>query len=135
MSARMWYDEAYNGYAVSTPHNQGFVEWIKFAIPRHDRTYDSVTKIWTIASKHKDLVLQKCRQLFGNVDFTEKIDLTPPAQVLPSSEIGEFLKLLGEEAIGKALRHAALVHHPDRGGDAAVMSRLNQLWASIKKSL
>lgn len=133
--ARMWFDEAFNGYAVATPFDKSFVDWIKFQIPRQDRRYDPVTKVWTVAEKYKDTVYNKCKQLFRDVDLTEKINMASPAVSLPNSEVGEFLKLLGEEAINKALRHAALVHHPDRGGNAATMARINELWQKVKKTL
>lgn len=135
-SARIWYDEAFDGYAVSSPYNADFVNWIKFNIPREDRRYDGVAKVWTVAGKHKDKIVAQCRLRFGTVDVTEKFETAAPAgPSLPPGDLAELLRLLGPEAVAKAIRHATLIHHPDRGGDTNTMARINELWGKVKGSL
>lgn len=131
-NARMWFDEATDTYAISTPFNRHFVDWLKFAIDKNHRSFDPVRKIWFVSRQSVGEVRKKAETLWSDFEFTDKIEVRPMAS---QSELQEFVQLIGVDALTKAYKEAVLRNHPDRGGDSNKMARINQLWTKIKQTL
>jgi hypothetical protein len=138
----IFYDPKLDGYHIQCAYNPAFIEFLKAAIPASDRGFDPPTKTWMFAKKYLDAVQQSAERFFGKNDvsvITEKqvagsAPQTVAKQSLDSVMI-EFMKLLPTDAATAAYRKAAMLLHPDRGGDMEKMSKLNTLWDRLQSEV
>jgi len=131
---RIWWDEPTGTYAVATPYNIQFVEWLKL-VERQHKNWDGEAKIWYIAPQVVDQVRDKIKAIFGTCHFTGPAAGPKVVLAAPTDAFGKFAKLVGVEAMTKAYRDAALRFHSDRGGNDKQMAELNVLWKQIKEAL
>jgi hypothetical protein len=135
----IWYDPKLDGYTLQCAFSPNFIEFIKAAIPASDRSFDPATKNWKFHKKYADAVLKTAKSMFGdsNVAFISEAQVrgaTPQVSknLTIDQTFAEFMKLLPFDAANAAFRKAAMLLHPDRGGNMDSMSRLNTLWDRIR---
>lgn len=133
-AARMWWDEANGSYAVATPFDERFVDWIKL-VSKQDKKWDADAKLWYFSPQVCQEVKAKIESIYGSCHFTGPQSQAKMVAAAPSDTYGKFCKLVGLAALDKARKEAVLRFHPDRGGDPAKMSELNMLWAQITEAL
>lgn len=137
-NARIWWDSQISAYRMTSPFNPQFNELFKNLIPFSDRNWDKETKIWTITERYFAPTKTLLDKMFGNVqaitkEMAEKAAAPPPVKTLPiDGVLMSFMKLLPYEAAQKAYRAAAIVLHPDRGGDMEKMANLNACWQRLE---
>lgn len=156
------WDSVAKAYKVDTPFDSNFVEFIKAKIPGQHRApqYDPQTKkfaFWFIAEQFVEPLVELARLIWpaqGAVRFVSRSEVEAQQvererlereqreahkqaiiQALPEREraMVSFLSLLSLDALKAAYRKAALELHPDRGGDAAKMAKLNAAFAELEK--
>jgi len=138
-NARIWCDQSVSAYRMTIPFNQQFNETFKTLIPASDRNWNPDAKTWTITEKYFDPTKRLIEQLFGGATIisrsaSEKASQPPPIKVAPIDNVFlQFIKLLPYEAAQKAYRAAALILHPDKGGDMTKMADLNACWQRLEK--
>src|SRR5207245_10426113 len=59
--------------------------------------------------------------------------LTTNGQSSTEDAVVAFMNLVPYDAAKRCFLLAAQTHHPDKGGDAQKMSKLNELWSRIEK--
>jgi hypothetical protein len=152
IKARIWWDTSAQAYVISMSFNEKAVEALKGLIPSGDRNWDPSTKFWYVKEQYGEAL----RSLFGSafgihaVSFTSKqvaeqaqqsssqrassagASLNPSVGTTEDALVA-FFALLSYDAAKQAYRRAAQDLHPDKGGDASKMSKLNDLWGRIEK--
>jgi hypothetical protein len=142
--ARVWWDKDISAYRASFPFKPQLVEFLKQNVPASDRTFDPTTKIWTFTEQYLDGTVKFLHICFGSGEVAvvtrqqfEASSRPPTGSVRVSNTIdgalAEFMKLIPYESARAAYRHAAVIMHPDRGGDLEKMSKMNALWTRIQK--
>lgn len=141
----IWYDPKLDGYQLQSTWNSNtekFVNFLKTAIPVSDRSFDPQTKTWSFAKKYLDPVVQASKMYYGNHEvsvITEQqvkgATQTVAAKQTIDQVMVEFMKLLPFDAAQSAFRKAAILLHPDRGGDMEHMAKLNTLWDRLEKEI
>lgn len=135
-ACRVWYDEASNSYAVSSPFDQNLVAWWKSEIPKEHRAWNADQKLWLISPQMKDKVCAKLKAVFGDVHITEKVEGAVVSTILNENEFTTFCQLVGKDLLKEAYRKASLSLHPDKaGGDANKMADLNRAWNEVQKGV
>jgi hypothetical protein len=139
---KIWYDTQVDAYRLMMPYHAGLVQFLKDKIPYSDRSYDKSTKIWTFKENWLDAVTLTVKGMFGTapVIITKaqaQTAQTPPTVTKTKIDVVvlEFVKVVGEESMIKAYRDAMMRHHPDRGGDIAKATKINELWNKMKQEL
>lgn len=115
------------------------------SVPYGEYTYDGDNKIWYLVEKHIEKLLELARMLSTafEVKFTEKqtqgirnTEEAVPAAVLMDrfyNLTGLDIKSLEYSEAKKIYHRAVMIHHPDKGGNAGVMSEINVLWTNLEK--
>lgn len=139
-NVRIWWDSSVAAYRLAVPYNQTFTELFKQLIPHSDRAWHPDSKIWTITEKYFDPTATLLKKMFGGAitiisrDAAEKVSAPPPVKLAPLDQVLlQFIKLLPHEAAQSAYRKAALLLHPDKGGDMEKMANLNTCWQRIEE--
>ena len=133
---RIWWDTSCQAYRVVTPYNKDFVEALKQLMPFSNRAWDSQTKMWTVTENYLGPVAALAEKFFRVKPTIVTEAQAEAVLATPLSEACEkFFRLCPQDAMVKAYRNAAVVLHPDHGGDMAKMSELNSLWQRISKEL
>ena len=118
----------YDGAVVLTfPYSGDLVAALKAHVPAHARTYDPDTRAWTIAAAYAGLACQLMRAAFPDV-LEEGAGATFDRGGDPRESALVILHLRPSappELVDAAYRCLARLHHPDRGGDTAVMQAIN----------
>lgn len=139
-SIRIWWDTSVQAYRCATPYKAEFVEALKLVIPTSKRSFDPSTKVWTFAEECLVGITALCARVWStkpNVLTRQQVENAQQSAVLSKTSgvdvvIVEFFRLLPPEAAQAAYRKAAMLLHPDRGGDMDKMSRLNAAWQRIE---
>lgn len=137
-NARIWWDPAVAAYRMLVPYNPQFNELFKSLMPHSDRAWDPNSKIWTWPEKYLDPVTKLITTTFGTPlvitrGQTEKASSTAPVKAASIEAVmANFFKLIPYEAAQTAYKRAAMMLHPDRGGDMEKMSELNALWQKLE---
>lgn len=143
----VWWDGSIMAYRARFPFKQAAVEFLKKNIPHSERTWDDQAKIWTFTEGYLDGTVKFFQIAFGNSEVavvtreqTEKAQ--QPRQSISVSKLNttdgmlaEFMRLLPYEAARAAYRQAAILLHPDKGGNMEDMSKVNALWTKIQKDV
>lgn len=124
---------------------KSIVAWIKMTIPLGERDYDDIDKIWTIHEKYFNQLRAILQTMDSDFDltFVEKPIGGPAVTFTPldvyfdifKSASGVDIKQFGENDFAKVKKiyfRTAMRLHPDKGGDAALMSQFNDAWDVIK---
>jgi hypothetical protein len=144
-NCRIWWDASIQAYRLTSPFNKDLVEAFKTLVPASDRAFDPQTKIWTFTERWLsptstliETLMRAKPQVVTRAQAEQASQGSPagPQRQLPlDTVIVQFVKLMPFEACQKAYRQAALLMHPDRGGDMAKMQSLNTAWDRIQKEL
>ena len=121
---------------------QVFLSYIK-NFPMGERDYDPVGKIWYLIEQHIGGFIEMLKLVpqYFEYEFNAKpVGQTNVAKFVPTEVYLErFLKLSGEnikdlkyDEAKKIYRRVCLKNHPDRGGDPAVMSSINEAWSDLE---
>jgi len=143
-NVRVWWDASVSAYRMTSPFNHELVEAIKAFVPVSDRSYDPQSKVWTFVERQLDPLRNLLTKLGCNAVVITRQQAEAASQSTPNgatrgkplADIAlDFLTLAGADAMTKAYRHAAMLNHPDRGGDMSKMSALNAAWDRLTKEL
>ena len=137
----------YRSVRITGPYNPAWVEEVKTEIPGNYRTYEPLSRVWTVYDPYVLVVVQITRELFNQVSERnrERYDdgkaASPPRS--PGSQssgiAGDpdfavlYLRDDAPEVVGKAVyKVLATTLHPDRGGQEEAMKTLNAAWDRIR---
>lgn len=141
---KIWWDTNVQSYHVSTPYNPEFVAALKQLIPVSDRHFDFDAKIWVFTERFFGPVSRLAKTIWPNpgeiviIDrvTTDRASQPTAVEKKPLSNLcQEFLEVLPFDAAQSAYKKAALLLHPDRGGDMEKMATLNALWNRLRKEI
>ena len=144
-SCRIWWDPTVSAYRISAPYNKNFVGAIKTLVPASDRAFDNVTKFWTFTEAYFGPIIELAAHVWSSseIDIKTRKEVEAHHQQTRHAISGtatpiegmmiEFVRLMPFEAMAVAYKKAAVQMHPDRGGDAVQMARLNKTWTRLKK--
>jgi len=148
IKCRIWWDDATQGYVVSSSYSPKLVEGLKNVIPSSDRLWDDKTKFWHVTEAYGEMIRKVAEVALGpgTVSFTSKQvsqqytqsqnqrqSLQANAQNIDAC-IAEFFGFLSYEVARKSYLLTAQTLHPDKAtGNPQKMSRLNELWSRIEK--
>ncbi len=126
----------WDGATVLTfPFDRWLVDALKAEIPGHDRTYAPDTRAWTIAPAYAHVASQLMHDVFPDVEIVGAATPPPFDRGRPSSDdpwvILHLRPTAPPELVSAAHRCLAKLHHPDAGGDTAVMQAINQAYDAI----
>ena len=122
-------------FALKTPYDKDFVEALKWAIPVPYREWSPEKKTWHIYQEYDATVIDLVESRGGQA--LDKRPATVDAAVLPGplQEACALLCVTAEAPLSvaeAAFKALARRHHPDVGGDTAMMQRLNSALATFK---
>lgn len=139
-------------YAVKAQYQPNFIEFIKAKIPASDRAWDPGTKTWYIKEAWFDVMQELAQQLWpGAVSCITRATAEAAWKAQERSRLVmlkaqreavlgpfeaallDFCSLCDFESLKAAYRKASMTNHPDRGGDADKMSKLNATWFKIEE--
>jgi len=148
------WDMPRSAYGVKCEYQPNFIEFIKAKIPASDRVWDPNVKTWFIKEAWFDVMHELALQLWPGAvtvltraaseaawqaqENARKAALAAQRQAVLGpleSALLEFTLLCDEDALRAAYRKMSLALHPDRGGDADKMARLNALWFVVEQEL
>lgn len=143
-SVRIWWDASVQAYRLTSPFNKDLVDAIKTHVPVSGRSYDPPAKMWTFTEQYLTPLMNlfKVMGVSPTVLTRQQVEAAQQSspdgaqrgKPLPDLAV-EFLRNCGLDAAQKAYRYAAMLNHPDRGGDMQKMSALNAAWDRIQKEL
>lgn len=144
-AVKIWWDVEIGAYRLSSSYNEALVKLLQEHIPISDRQFNERSRIWTFSEKWLTPIEALFKQ-FLNItpNITTRTQAEAHASKKPSSSTSnspieamtiEFVRLVPYGDAQRAYRAAQLIHHPDRGGDAAKAARLNVAWERIKKEI
>lgn len=150
----IYWEKETQSYAMSSswsPKLQGFIDALKPLIPNGARSYDPETKIWRFNEQYGEAVAKLAQTFLGdtNVVFTKRQDseegsFSYKAEKPLAEVFKEFDALLPEgitydrnnpPTVKIAFLKACKKHHPDLGGSAESMAKLNECWQRIEKEI
>lgn len=140
-----------NNYKRQWDEVKGFIDVIKRLIPASDRSYNPITKVWTIAALKYEQILEPIINK-GNFSLSKTVKKEMPKAedffyntgVTTSTEskeslAGKLINLLDckvedlaePDKLKKLYRKKAFEFHPDKNnGDGSRMSELNSIWSA-----
>ena len=127
--AKIWLDEGKGVICTRFPYKLKVIEEIREKVPKGKKTWNPTDKIWEFSVEAVDIIVEIMTENFQKV-----IDLTQAAPPMPVSQNGTdpLLSLLDEEDIQKIYKLLAKKYHPDIGGDADKMAKINQIFTKMK---
>ena len=118
------------------PYDSWVVQGLKEQIPKWARSYDSFVKEWSIDSQYEDIAIDIIEEVFGPFDVPEREPRRKPATqttVKPDSYATlHLLPTAPKELIAGAYKILSKLHHPDLGGSAATMQKINIAYSTLK---
>ena len=146
--ARLWWNSSISAYHFVSPYNEALKDALLKAIPASDRNWNPQARVWTITERYADPLRNLLTVMGVNHTYVSKTQVEAAQQTASRTSANtasglhkiddvkcDFIKALPYEAALKAYRHAAILLHPDRGGDATRMSALNIAWQRIEKEV
>lgn len=143
-----------SAYSVKCEYQPNFIEFIKAKVPASDRVWDPNVKMWYIKEAWYEVLHELAGQLWpGAVASTSKSVAEAAWQAQENARraaiaaqraailttldnaILDFCTLCDSEALRACYRKMSLALHPDRGGDADKMSKLNASWYVLETEL
>jgi hypothetical protein len=125
---KIWLDEGKGILCARFPYKQSVIDEFREKIPKGKKSWNADDKLWEFSVETIDVVVEILTR-----NFDEVIDLTQaaaPSQVVVSGD--PLLSLLDKDDIQTIYRVLAKKYHPDKGGDAGKMARINQIFGQIK---
>lgn len=127
-TAKVWLDEGKGVLCARFPYKQSAIDEFREKIPKGKKSWNAEDKLWEFSVETIDVVVEILTKNFDAViDLTQA---TAPSQVVVSGD--PLLSLLDKDDIQALYRVLAKKYHPDRGGDADKMARINQIFNQIK---
>lgn len=126
--AKLWIDEGKGVLCARFPFNQGAINEFKEKIPKGKKAWNADEKLWEFSVETIDVVVDILTRHFDEV--IDLRQLIPPMQI--SQSVDPLLSLLDKDDITAIYRMLAFKYHPDKGGDAGKMARINQIFNQIK---
>ena len=113
---------------LEAPYNKDFTDTLKKSITSKKRVWNNEDKSWFIV---KDQLDKLCHLLDQYFDETILLDFPP--QQLSSTAWSKLFLLEGApiEVIRAVYKALALKHHPDKGGDTAIMTNINVAYKEL----
>jgi hypothetical protein len=134
IKAKLIFDDSAAAWRISCAYNHAWVTELKIKVAHKARRWDAATKTWLIDAMFLDVVKQLCDKHLDGWE-EHKPTAPPPQAAMNSGAFHDFLVLCPTDEVKKLYRAAALALHPDKGGDADKMSKLNVAWNAIKTEL
>lgn len=127
--AKVWLDENKGIICARFPYKEKVIGEIRAKIPKGKKSWNPDDKIWEFSVETIDVVVEILTENFDKV-----IDLTKEVPELPYIQNGTdpLLSLLDKEDIQKIYKMLAKKYHPDIGGDADKMARINRIFTKMK---
>lgn len=126
--AKIWLDEGKGVLCARFPYKQSAIDEFRVKIPKGKKAWNAEDKLWEFSVETIDLVVDILTRNFDDV-----IDLTQAASTSTVVVSGDpLLSLLDKEDLQAIHRLLAKKYHPDRGGDAGKMARINQIFSLLK---
>lgn len=115
--------------------NRTVVDQLKWTVPASARSWDPIEKVWTVDGAWAPSVIRVLEEAFGD-DCVEIVDQREPvifrSTIDPDLATLYLLPAAPPELIPVCYRTLAKVMHPDAGGDADAMRRLNSAFDRLK---
>src|SRR5580700_10188551 len=144
---RVWWDTSVQAYRLTSSFNKALIEGLKKSIPASNRSFDDVSKIWTITENY----LQPLQNLFKFIGVHATVITKAQAEAAQQSQprsnnspvtsrsatldnvLVAFMRSLPFDAAQAAYRKATMLLHPDRNPQSTMdtMSTLNATWTRI----
>ena len=127
--AKVWLDENKGIICARFPYKEKVIGEIRAKIPKGKKSWNPDDKIWEFSVETIDVVVEILTENFDKI-----IDLTKEVPELPYIQNGTdpLLSLLDKEDIQKIYKMLAKKYHPDIGGDADKMARINRIFTKMK---
>jgi hypothetical protein len=122
---------------LAAPFHRGFVDSLKLQIPVSYRRWDPESKTWFVASPYDPTALRILRAYFPNADIGDKPGERASFTQHHGCTCDDDHKALYVcqsaplEVVKAAYKALAKAHHPDAGGNARDMQRLNSAYARL----
>lgn len=123
--AKVWLDDNKGVVCARFPYNVKVIDEIRAQIPKGKKSWNPDNKVWEFSVEAIDTIVKILQSYFDDV-----IDLTQATPPLPPTSISAdpLLSLLDEDDIKKIRQMLSKKYHPDLGGDAAKMAKINQVF-------
>ena len=111
------------------PYRRAWVDRVKLTAPSDHREWDPDAKCWTVWPPFAKDVLSFTRKTFGYLSESgvRTAAASDHFRVLHLRETAPI------ELIESAFRTLAKLHHPDRGGNHAIMRQLNASYEALRE--
>ncbi len=128
------------GVALRFSYHAGFILLLKGEIPHSARTYDPLSKVWTIYPPYAELAVALMRETFAAVvEYGEdRAATSPPGPIRrddPDLAVLHLLPSAPPPLVEAAFRCLSKELHPDRGGDHETMVELNEAITRLRQRL
>ena len=114
---------------VVSPYNADYIEDLKTVIQPSHRKWDPNQKVWRVSEIYLEELVGLLKMHFDEVTT----NLTEPEQPAVDNIFKPVFSALKGDDMDKVYRALAFALHPDRGGSAEQMSKLNQAYQEVKK--
>lgn len=127
-TAKVWLDEGKGVLCARFPFKQKAIDEFREKIPKGKKAWNADDKLWEFSVETIDIVVDILTR-----NFDEVIDLTQVVSSPPIVVLGDpFLSLLDKDDLKAIYRILANKYHPDKGGDAGKMAKINMIFSQIK---
>lgn len=135
---------AFDELDCTIPYHRELIERWKTDIPFRCREYIPTSKTWRFTGEYLDIAIARLLQVFPDAEIPARwrahSDWGDVRRESPSSHSHHFsaLHLLPSApraVIDAAYRALAKLHHPDLGGDPAVMRQLTEAYDVLSRRL
>lgn len=142
------------GIYLYTPYNAEFVDALNRLVPNDLRLWERDRKRWYVFESYAEQAVRLARQHWPSIDLKDynreagprrqerqqsqgSSNQQPPRWASASRSDCATLYLTEDapaEVIRAAYKALAVKHHPDRGGDVAIMQAVNAAFDRLKKA-
>lgn len=123
-----------NGWVrIVTPYHKEFIEALKYNIPGSLRYWDNVDKVWEVNALYLDVLIDIMKKHFKDVsaDLNSGNDTAEIENIF--EPLFDILKDLPTGEMDRVYRALSMALHPDRGGSAEQMKKLNEVMDKYRK--
>ena len=119
------------------PFHRELIEALKESVPFRYRTYDPTKKEWLVESEYLDLAIDLLLEFFPDADIPRRPRPKTHGHEASADEAAfralHLLPTAPAPLIEASYRVMARLNHPDVGGDAETMKRVNGAYAALKE--
>jgi hypothetical protein len=122
---------------LNFPYHAGLVSRLKSEIPAYARTYDPLSKTWTVHASYAARAVALMRASFLVVtEYGDDRSAPPPPQPIRQKDqdfaVLHLLPSAPPALIEAAFRCLSKELHPDRGGQHEAMIQLNETMSALR---